>query len=82
MRVKVGAIGEMAAQYRGLKRQGARLVATLQVPGAMPYDIVVSVDHKELRQIVRSALRASVVSFLLFGFRSSQDSQSSEPEEY
>jgi hypothetical protein len=82
MRVKVGAIGEMAAEYRGLKRQGGHLVATLQVPGPMPYDIVVAVNHQELRQVVRSALQASVISFLLFGFRSSQDSQPSEPEDY
>lgn len=82
MRVKVGAIGEMAAQYRGLKRQGGHLVATLQVPGAMPYDIVVSVDHKELRQIVRSALRASVVSFLLFGFRGGKELEPPESLDY
>ena len=82
MRVKVGAIGEMAAEFRRLERQGSHLVAIMEVPGAMPYEIVGSVNHKELMRIVRSALKPSIVSFLLFGFGGSKEPEPSDEEDW
>ena len=82
MRVKVGAIGEMSAQFKGLRRQGSQLLAIIEVPGAMPYEIVGSVNRKELMQIVRSALRPSVISFLLFGSRGGQEPEPPESADY
>ena len=82
MRVKVGAIGEMAAEFKGLKRQGNHLVAIMEVPGPMPYEIVGSVNHKEIMQIVKAALKPSIISFLLFGFGSSKEPEPLDSEDF
>jgi hypothetical protein len=82
MKVKVGAIGEMAAKFKELKREGNQLVAIMEVPGAVPYEIVGAVNHREIIQIVEAALKPSIISFLLFGFGSSKKSETVESEDY
>jgi len=82
MIVKVGAIGEMEAEFRELKRQGNHLIATMEVPGAMPYDIIGTVNHHELIQMVKAAFKAPIIFFLLFGFRGSQKSEPPKSTEY
>jgi hypothetical protein len=79
MRVKVGAIGEMEAEFKELKRGGNHLVAIMEVPGAVPYEIIGTVNHKELMQIIKKALKMSVISFFLFGFKRGEE-ESRPPE--
>ena len=72
MRAKIGAIGEVDAKLIELESQGNHLIGTLEVPGAVPWNIVVTLDHKETRQIARLVLKPAVICFLLFGFASRQ----------
>ena len=72
----------MAAEFKELKRQGNHLVATMEVPGAIPYEIVGAVNHKEIMQIAKAAFKPSIISFILFGFGGGKEPESTESEDY
>jgi len=72
MRAKIGTIGEVDAKLTELKQQGDYLIGTLEVPGAVPWNLVVTLDRKETTQIARQVLKPSILFFLLFGFASRQ----------
>jgi hypothetical protein len=66
--IKIGTLGKMAAEFAGIERRGGFLVASLQVKEGVQWEVVSAVSYSEALQIVKAALKPSIIWFLLTGW--------------
>ena len=68
MLIKIGTLGKMAAEFAGIEKRNDFLVASLRVKEGVQWEVVSAVSYSESLQIVKAALKPSIIWFLLTGW--------------
>lgn len=80
MKAKIGVIGDVIGEICSIKSEGDSIVATVEVGGAVPWQIMIYLDQGDIRQIVRLALKPSIIRDVLFGLLRGRKSETSSEE--
>ena len=65
MKAKIGAIGELTGTIKAIRREGDFIRGVMTVSGQVPYDIESYLSRRDIRRIIRLALKPSIMWYAL-----------------